>query len=268
MVVVSFDRKEGYVSWWKCKCDCGTEKILQRSNITCGRTTSCGCNKYKTHGKSFAPEYIAWAGMIQRCNNPKAPHYFNYGERGITVCDRWLHSFEDFYADMGDRPSDGHSIERKDVNGNYEPSNCVWATRFEQQRNIRVQKNNTTGVNGVTWSERLHKYIAKIRVNRKTIHLGCFKSLVDAKNARHEAEIKYWGRSYMRPNEPTEPRIIEAIPTPPPVLKFCPYCGSGLLKFIKGVPRCMGCRSVFFLRFSRTVRKSPPPGLKRNRTRL
>ena len=201
LVVVSFERKDGYVSWWKCRCDCGNEKILQRGNIASGRTVSCGCKRSKTHGRSYTPEYLAWAGMIQRCTNPKAPHYYLYGKRGIMVCDRWINSFENFYADMGNRPSAEYSIERKNVDGNYELSNCTWATRFEQQRNTRVQKNNTTGVNGVGWFKKSNKYIAKIRVDRKTIYLGVFELLSDAAKARHEAEIKYWGRAYVRPSE-------------------------------------------------------------------
>lgn len=87
-----------------------------------------------THGLSKTPEYRAWSSMWQRCTNPKNVRYARYGARGVTICDRWQ-SFENFLADMGPRPSVGHSVDRNDNDGNYEPSNCRWATRSEQQRN-------------------------------------------------------------------------------------------------------------------------------------
>lgn len=86
------------------------------------------------HGKSKTPEYRTWAAMRHRCSNLKDR---NYGGRGITVCERWLHSFAAFYADMGPRPSAGHSIDRVNNDGNYEPSNCRWATRLQQASNRR-----------------------------------------------------------------------------------------------------------------------------------
>lgn len=198
LVVISFDRKDGYTSWWKCRCDCGKEKILQQSNIISERTISCGCYRDElqtTHGKSSSCEYKTWANMIARCTNPKEHYYANYGGRGITICDRWKNSFEEFYADMGDRPSGNYSIERLDVNGNYEPSNCVWATSFQQQRNIRVQRNNKTGITGVAWVPELKRYTARIKLDGKSKHLGCFVTLSEAAAARRQAEIKYWGKS-------------------------------------------------------------------------
>jgi hypothetical protein len=85
-------------------------------------------------------EYKTWIGIKKRCLNSSANNYVNYGGRGIKVCDRWLESFENFYADMGRKPSPEHSIDRIDVDGDYEPSNCRWATRREQMLNTRKQK--------------------------------------------------------------------------------------------------------------------------------
>ena len=117
-----------------------------------------------------------------------------YGERGIKVCDRWDNSFEDFYKDMGDRPSKYHSIERKNNNGNYEPDNCIWATREEQMRNTRTRRTSATGITGVELKKGRKKYSANITVNGKTINLGCFKLIEDAQRSREAAELIYWGK--------------------------------------------------------------------------
>ncbi len=97
-----------------------------------------------THGWSRTPEYKAWQSMIQRCTNPKNHAYARYGGRGITVCDRWLAGFDAFLADMGPRP-EGHSLDRVDVNGNYEPRNCRWATLSEQNANVRPRETCRAG---------------------------------------------------------------------------------------------------------------------------
>lgn len=97
-----------------------------------------------THGWSDTPEYAAWANAIQRCHNPKAQAYARYGGRGISVCGRWRASFEDFLADMGQRPQ-ATSLDRIDVDGNYEPGNCRWATIFEQNSNLRPRETCRAG---------------------------------------------------------------------------------------------------------------------------
>lgn len=125
------------------KCDCGNIGRASGNSFKNGNTKSCGCYKNEVfkvfvqkHGKYLSSEYRAWAAMIQRCSNRENRNFKNYGSRGIKVCKRWR-SFENFYADMGDRPSAKHSVDRQNNNKGYSKQNCRWATLKQQNSNTR-----------------------------------------------------------------------------------------------------------------------------------
>lgn len=125
----------------RCRCQCGTERYVLVSNMLSGQSKSCGCRREgrAKHGMHHSVEYGTWTRMLSRCRSVKGKNFKDYAGRGIRVCERW-HVFENFLADMGPRPSDSHSIERKNNDGDYEPANCVWATRTQQMRNRRNTK--------------------------------------------------------------------------------------------------------------------------------
>lgn len=153
---------------WVCECDCGNQVTVISANLKNGNTQSCGCQRTdssrtnglnrRKHGMTGTPEYKAWQGLRDRCYNEDAEQYPNYGGRGVSVCKEWLNSFEAFYADMGPRPEKGYSIDRVDVNGDYEPSNCRWATGETQSNNKRCNKYFILDGERLTLSQIARKY--------------------------------------------------------------------------------------------------------------
>ena len=125
-----------------CKCDCGNIRTISLSDLKLNRSKSCGCIRKeakqlfkKDHGMTNTKEFKTWAGIKIRCYNKNYKSYNYYGGKGVTMCNRWLNSFRNFLEDMGFAPTNKHSIDRIDSNGNYEPNNCKWSTLIEQANN-------------------------------------------------------------------------------------------------------------------------------------
>lgn len=151
----------------ECICDCGELTTIFAHNF--GRTQSCGCihggGAHTTHGMTKHHIYNAWRHMKSRCYNLNSSNYCDYGGRGITVCDRWFESFENFRDDMLPTWAPGLSLERKDNDGPYSPDNCVWATLREQSRNKRTTVSGVIYGDFLTLPDAVEQYGA---VNRKT----------------------------------------------------------------------------------------------------
>lgn len=200
--------------FWLCICDCGKEHKAKTEALRHGEVTSCGCaRKDAAERRSFSglvqtPEYKLLSQLKKRCN-PKCNASKNYGKRGISVCERWsergIRGIQNFLEDMGPRPSPNHTIERKDVDGNYCKENCIWTDDLGLQAfNQRVNKDTKTGIPGVTYNG----YGYRVRISKDGVrhNVGFTKSLVLAAQMRKEAELKYYGFNlkWEMPNEDIE----------------------------------------------------------------
>ena len=171
LVCLEKDESVGRVHYF-CRCDCGRVKSIMQSHLCRGVVTSCGCKMTKgtpVHGLTNSVEWKTWSGIKRRCYNSNEKSYNRYGGRGIKVCDRWKNSFENFYKDMGPRPSTAHQIDRIDNDGPYSPDNCRWTSRLKQANNksnnrlisfesktlTLAQWSRETGINAETISTRL-----------------------------------------------------------------------------------------------------------------
>lgn len=178
--------RSGHVLW-VCRCSCGRTFESSGVSLRAGKRVSCDeCTSARRrdlatkHGLCGEPEFWILEGMKARCHNPKNKRFDRYGGRGISVCERWLESPANFVADMGKRPSQNHSIERIDRDGNYEPGNCVWATVAEQANN----RSNNTRIEIDGRTQNITQWASECGVNRTVILRRMKRGLVGAQLIR------------------------------------------------------------------------------------
>ena len=182
---------------WECACDCGGSKEYSSFSLRQGDAKSCGC-LLESHGEARTRLYRIYQKMKDRCLNTKHKQYFDYGGRGIQICEEWLSSyikFRDWALTAGykEKTHLEMSIDRIDNDKGYSPSNCQWADRSFQTYKQRMHSNNTSGKTGVTWVKRNSTWMSRIRKQGEEVFLGYFPRLEDAIEARLKAEIKYFG---------------------------------------------------------------------------
>lgn len=183
-----------------CACECGKIVTVDMYSLLNGSTQSCGClgierrgkanSLRSTHGESHknkSPEYRTWLHIKYRCYNRKSNRFKIYGGRGIKVCKKWINSYESFLKDVGRRPSNNHSIERINVNGNYEPSNVKWATKKEQARNTRNTRWMSVGGIDKTFMEWCEIY----KINPGTVNERIKRGWTLDENLFKPSDVKY-----------------------------------------------------------------------------
>ena len=179
--VLSYYGSSGQGAMWLCECSCGTKKPVHASSLLHGKSNSCGClmveltsKFHKKHGHNSkingqSPTYRSWRNMLRRCNDPKHGSYSNYGGRGIKVCEEWR-NFEQFLADMGERPED-KTLDRIDGDKGYSKENCRWM-------NMTEQANNRANNHRLTYQGETHtisEWAVKLGIKDGTIRARLFR---------------------------------------------------------------------------------------------
>ena len=194
---------------WHCVCDCGKTKDVLQQNLSNGHVRSCGCLLTESNSKKIAALnfsmnreshnetrtrlYRIWVGIKSRCCRASSAGYRNYGGRGISVCDEWKDSFLAFKSwSIANGYNETLSIDRIDVNGDYSPANCRWATPSVQQFNKRKSERNTSGHVGVSWNKKQQRWVAYITKDKVLHYIGSFVSLDDAIAARAAAVLELY----------------------------------------------------------------------------
>lgn len=187
-------------------CDCGKWAFKNGWAIKSGKLKSCGCRRFQKSSNKEAskgkrsPEYRTWLCMKDRCCNPNSTGFKNYGARGITICERWRSSYVNFVADMGRKPTPKHSIDRINNEGNYEPSNCRWATSKEQANNRRPMRPRNPDWVYKNSGKYTHAFILSVEVDGKVIPLFEAAKLMGI--TYHQAHYRLFKKEWRRDNAP------------------------------------------------------------------
>ncbi len=182
------------------KCKCNNEFVTFINAVKTRQTKSCGCRNVEMailtntiHGCCYHKAYNQWQGILARCYKKQTPQYKDYGGRGIRVCKEWIKNpklFMEYVESLPNYGKKGHSLDRINNDGNYEPGNMRWTTSHEQSTNRRKRKDNKSGFVGVRYDKRINKWESCIRIHGKLTMFGYFKKNQDAVNARNNYIIK------------------------------------------------------------------------------